>query len=136
MRLRVLINNYQGLIVLLPLFLLFCSRGSEEKEVIPPPTNPLIREFIGYGVVNASFVHVMSEPGQDGVSLGYLRKGSLVRIIERRTLSNRRNRSIWVLVDTYPGVQEEAIQGWLEESSISVFENEVQALTAMEAMLQ
>jgi hypothetical protein len=135
MRLRVIFNNYQGFVLLLPFFFLFCSRSSEETPVIPPPTNPLVREFIGYGVVNDSFIHVVNEPRQDGASLGYLRKGSLVKIMERRILNNRGNPEIWVLVDAqYSGVPEGQIQGWLGERSLSIFNNEVQAVTAAEAM--
>ena len=135
MRLKVFAKYHQGFVWLFPLFLLFCSRGAEETPVIPRPTNPLIREFIGYGVVNVSFIHVVNEPRQDGTSLGYLRRGSLVKITERRILRNRGNSEIWVLVDAqYPGAPEGKISGWLEENSIVVFDTEVQALTAAEAM--
>ena len=135
MRLRVFAGNYQGFILLLPLFLLFCSRSSEETPVIPPPTNPLIREFIGYGVVNVSFVHVADEPGLDGTSLSYLRKGSLVKIVERRMLNNRGNSEIWVMVDTqYSDAPGDKIRGWLRESNLIVYNNEEQANTAAETM--
>ena len=135
MRLKVFANYHQGFILLFPLFLLCCSRNPEEIPVIPPPTNPLIREFIGYGVVSVPFIHVVDEPHQDGASLGYLRKGSLVKIIERRILRNRGNPETWVLVDVqYSGVPDGKIRGWLGGNSISVFDNEVQALTAAEAI--
>ena len=135
MRVRVFLWYNQGLLLLFPLFLLGCDRFSEETPVIPPPTNPLIREFIGYGVVNVSFIHVAAEPRQDSTSLGYLRKGSLVKIKERRILRDRGNSEIWVLVDAqYSGTPEGIIQGWLGESSLNIFQNEVQAITAMEAM--
>jgi hypothetical protein len=119
------------------LFMLFfsCNRNTEEIPLIPPATNPLAREFIGYGVVNESFIHVVKEPRQNEVSLGYLRKGSLVKIIERRALTNQGNVEIWVLVDAeYSGTPDGKIQGWLMENTLNVFDTESRALTASEAM--
>ena len=135
MRLRVLNSYNQGLLLLLPLFLLFCCRNKEESPVIPPPTNPLTREFIGYGVVSSPFAHVMNEHRQDGTALAYLRRGSLVKIIERRNIRNRGISEIWVLVDAqYFAVPEGIIQGWLRENTLSVFDNELKAQTAAETM--
>jgi hypothetical protein len=134
MRLVVYPRYGQGLVFLLMLFL-SCNRNAEEIPLIPPATNPLTREFIGYGVVNESFIHVVREPKQNEVSLGYLRKGSLVKIIERRALTNQGNVEIWVLVDAeYSGTPEGKIQGWLMENTINVFDTESRALTASEAM--
>jgi hypothetical protein len=117
------------------MLLLSCNRNTEEIPLIPPATNPLTREFIGYGVVNESFIHVVREPRQNEASLGYLRKGSLVKIIERRALTNRGNVEIWVLVDAeYTGTPEGKIQGWLMENTLNVFDTESRALTASEAM--
>ena len=131
MRIRFVTIIYQVLL-LIPLFFLSCNRNSDAKQMIPPPTNPLIREFIGYGVVNISFAHVIDEPNQDGRSLANLRRGSMVKIIERQVQRNRGIPETWVLVDAQ--VSEESIHGWLRESSINVFNNEVQALTAAGAM--
>ena len=100
--------------------------------MIPPPTNPLIREFIGYGVVNPPFVHIVDEPRQDARPLAYLRRGSVVKIVERQTIRNRGIPETWVLIDvTLP---EGMIQGWLGENYINVFRNEGQANTAAGTM--
>jgi hypothetical protein len=132
MRLKVLPLCRQGLLLLL---LLSCNRNTEEIPVIPPLTSPLSREFIGYGVVNESFIHVVNEPKPDELSLGYLRKGSLVKIIERRALPNRGNVEIWVLVEApYSTVPEGKIQGWLMEETLNVYDTESRALTASETM--
>ena len=155
MRLRFINNYYQGefctireyieqnsqaicqwqiasFLLLFSLSLLSCGRNSNQSLVIPPPTNPLIREFVGYGVVTASFAQVLDEPRQDGVSLAFLRRASLVRISERRILRNRGVSEIWVLVDAHS--PEGMIKGWLGENTINVFDNEDQALTAARAM--
>ena len=135
MRVGVLRYYGQALILLFPLFLFCCNRNSDEIPLVPPPTNPLEREFIGYGVVDVSFVHILSGPMQDNDSLGYLRKRSLVRITERRSVNGRGNAESWVKVDApYPASSDGKIQGWLRESSLNVYDNEVQALTAAQAM--
>ncbi|GHU68046.1 hypothetical protein FACS189447_10510 [Spirochaetia bacterium] len=115
--------------------LVSCTRNQEEAPLEPPPTDPLARDFIGYGVVNASFTHVENEAGQKGVSLGYLRKGSLVKIIERRSLTDQENVELWILIEAdYQGAPNGKIQGWLRESTVEVYDNERRALTASETM--
>jgi hypothetical protein len=112
-----------------------CTKRQEETPLEPPPTNPLARDHIGYGVVNASFTHVENEPGQNGISLGYLRKGSMVKIIERRPLTDQGNVEIWVLIESdYQGSLDGKIQGWLRESSVEIYDNESRAFTASENM--
>jgi hypothetical protein len=112
-----------------------CSKGAGELPLIPPTTDPLNREFIGYGVVNASFIHVSTGPGQEGVSLGYLRKGALVRILERRAVPNRQNVELWLLVDAEaPTSPDGKISGWLSEQDADIYDNEGRARTASKAM--
>jgi hypothetical protein len=138
MRIKFSQKTGQALVCVLVLFgsCSSCSKGADELPLVPPETNPLEREFIGYGVVNSSFVHISGEPSLDSVSLGYLRKGSLVRIIERRSVTNRRNVELWLLVETeYQGTPEEKISGWLREQDADIFDNEGRARTAAEAML-
>ena len=135
MRLGFLRQYSQAIALIIALLFVSCDRSSDEAPVIPPPTNPMIREFIGYGVVNASFIHVANEPLNEVNSLGYLRKRSLVKLIERRSLSNRGNVEIWVKIDAeYSGAPEGRIQGWLRESNLDVYENEAQAVTASYVM--
>ena len=107
-----------------------CSRSTDESPIAPPLTFPLARDYIGFGVVNVSFTHLLTEPGPAGVSLGYLRRGSVVRIIERRQLINRDES--WVRAEG--NYSSQAIQGWLPEDNIDVFESESRAITASKAM--
>ena len=135
-----------------------CRGSSEELSVVPPVTNPLTREYIGYGVVNGSFPHLLSEPGSGGVSKGYVRRGTVVRIIERRSIVNRGSSESWVLVEgNYEGNSDSAgisnsaeindsvgindstgsgglIQGWIQEAMVQIYDNESRAKTASKAM--
>jgi hypothetical protein len=102
-----------------------CTRTAHEVTIIPPPTYPLSRSGIGYGVVSVSYTHVVNEPGKGGVSLGYLRRGSIVRILERRLVTG--TSESWVLVEgTY--------RGWLKETVVDIYGLEAQAKTAAERM--
>jgi hypothetical protein len=121
-----------GSVFLLTFFFAFCSRGAEEFSLIPPTTDPLNREFIGYGVVNVSFIHVSGDPGPDSASLGYLRKGSMVRVIERRSVANRQNVELWLFVDTE--ALNGKIAGWLRERDVDIYDNESRARTASEVL--
>ena len=110
---------------------------------MPPDTHPLVREYIGYGVVNVSFTHLFNEPGPGGVSRGYLRRGTVVRIVERRSVPVRGNSESWVLVEgnyrgtsAVPGAGTEAglSRGWLQETTLDIYDREPRADTASKAM--
>jgi hypothetical protein len=106
-----------------------CSCGGKRNEtpVVPPATPALSREVIGYGVINVSYTHVTAEPEDGGASPGYLRRGSLVRVVERRTVKTGKTPESWVLVDG-------AYRGWLREAMVDIYDNEPQARTAAESM--
>ena len=121
-----------SIFVLLISVMLFpgCRRSAEELPVAPPATPPLTREYIGYAVVNVSFTHLLNEPG--GVSQAYLRRGTVVRILERRI--ERKNSESWVLAEGNYQDGGAASRGWLQETTVDVFDNESQAITASKSM--
>ena len=118
-----------------------CKLNKEEKPVIPPLTSPLTRDYIGFGVITASFTHINEDPAEDSRSLGYIRRGSLVRIIRRQVIKTQDAYVSWVLTD---GKFDEAgqsefkspAQGWLKEDVMEIYDNESQARTASEAMVK
>jgi hypothetical protein len=118
-----------ALLVFVCALLASCGGKGEENPVIPPVTSPLSRPVIGYGVINVSYTHVNAEPGEGASSPGYLRRGSLVRIIERRRVKIDKRTESWVLA-------EGAYRGWLKEEVVDVYDNEFQAKTAAESMTQ
>ena len=141
MRVRYFAVYYQLLFPLLlcgvfAIALASCRRGSEELPVAPPETNPLSREYIGFGVVNVSFTHFLDESGPAGVSLGYLRRGTVVRIIERRHIVSRGSEETWVFVEgNYQG-QGSVSSGWLQETALVIYDSESRANTASRTMSQ
>jgi len=127
------------LLTVLLLFISFfgaCSRSPDELPVIPPATHPLAREYIGYGVVNVSFAHLLSEPSSSGISRDYLRRGTVVRILERRPVTDRGTAVSWVLVEgNYQGSAAPS-NGWLQETTVEIYDNEPRAKTASKIMEQ
>ncbi|MDR2537426.1 MAG: hypothetical protein LBC46_03875 [Treponema sp.] len=118
---------YSGQVILL-LLLCSCTRSNEEAPVIPPLTNPLSSPVVGYGIVRVSYTNVVDEPNPNALSLGYLRQGSIVQVIERRSIANTQGLTeSWVLVDGN-------YQGWLQEAVIDIYDNEAQAKTAAESL--
>jgi len=115
--------------LLLCLSLYACTANKEESPVIPPVTSPLSRDYIGFGVIRDSFTHVMLDPAENSNSTGYLRRGSLVRILRRQTIRTQNSFVTWVLI-------EEEEQGWLKEEVMEIYDNENQARTASESMLR
>jgi len=104
-----------------------CGAKKEEIPVIPPLTSPLSRDYIGFGVVTSSFTHITAEPSQDSRDIGYLRRGSLVKIIRRSTIRTEGGFVSWVYIDN-------GLQGWLREDVMEIYESEDQAKTASETM--
>ena len=116
------------IIVCLCIVSLFACRAKrEDNEVIPPITAPLTRNYIGYGVITDSFTHIQVDPQENSVSLGYLRRGSLVRIIRRQTVRTDSGFQTWVLTN-------EPQYGWLKEDVMSIYNTEGQARTASQML--
>ena len=123
------------LLLILLCLLSSCGSRREEIPVIPPVTSPLSREYIGFGVITASFTHITSEPSQDSLSIGYLRRGSLIRIVRRQTIRTQSGFVSWVLTDgTTAG--ESVTPGWLREDVMDIYSSESQARTASEYILK
>jgi hypothetical protein len=120
-------------------FPLSCVKN-EVVRLDPPAMPPLSRDEIGYGVVNASYTHVVDKPDSRGLSLGYLRQGLVVRVLERRSAVPDANRSpdqavpeTWLLVEP---PQNPESRGWLPEPVIDLYPSKAQAKTASESLLQ
>jgi hypothetical protein len=118
-----------GLVVVFSIALLVtsCFGKKEETPVLPPVTFPLSQPHIGFGVINVSYTGVGTVPGEGGASLGYLRRGTVVQIHERRQIKAGGNTESWPL-------GEETYKGWPKETLVEVYENESKAQTASEAM--
>ncbi|MDR2516550.1 MAG: hypothetical protein LBC88_04115 [Spirochaetaceae bacterium] len=109
------------------LLLSSCRRQTVPLPVIPPPTPPLSRPVIGYGVIRSTYTRVSAEPGEPGLSLGYLRQGSIVEVLERRSVARNERAESWVFV--LPSAEAGGL-GWIEETVISIYTNRSQAETA------
>ena len=121
-------------IVVFSVPLIDCNGKKEDGPVIPPVTSPLSREYIGFGVITASFTHLTAAPVDDSPSIGYLRRGSLVRIIKRQTIKTDNIFVSWVLTD---GTADDInTGGWLKEEVMDIYDNESQARTASETVLK
>ncbi|MDR0290910.1 MAG: hypothetical protein LBI06_08245 [Treponema sp.] len=112
-------------------FVAACNLKKEEIPAMPPLTSPLSQSFIGFGVVNVSYTRVSIQPAEanpdENISPGYLRRGSVVSILQRRTIRNQGSSESWVLV-------EGDTSGWLKENLVDIYDSELQARTASEAM--
>jgi hypothetical protein len=138
MRIRYLYVNNQRIVLLLFVFvfLFSCRRSPEEQPVMPPATHPLAREYIGYGVVNVSFTNLLSGNDSKAVSQGYIRRGTIVRIIERAQINNKGKIESWVFGESNYQGPGAVSSGWLLESVLLVFDSEDQANTASKTMSQ
>lgn len=104
-----------------------CNKTSKSIEIVPPSAPPLSRTVIGYGILTNSYTHILNQPHPEAVSLGYLRKGSIVPVLERKMIEHNNKTESWVFVKgTY--------EGWLKEEAVVIYENEAQAKTAAESL--
>lgn len=114
------------MIVLISTMLFSCNKNQGER-IMPPSSPPLSRSVIGYGMLTDSYTHILDQPESDAVSLGYLREGTVVPVLERRMIEQNNKKESWVLVKG-------SIEGWLKEESLVIYENEAQAKTASESL--
>jgi hypothetical protein len=127
MNIKVLKKYRQVIIVLYMAIPAACMRNTNERPVILPQSPPLSRLEIGYGVIHSSYTHVMENPDKEGLSLGYFRRGSIVKVLERVSVRDREE--TWLLVSG-------AFEGWIVEDTVNIYDNEAQAKTAAERMVQ
>ena len=100
-----------------------CAKNALDKDIVPPITAPLYRKVIGYGVVSTNYTHVLDKIGDEGKSLGFLRKGSIVEVLERRPIVHEDKTENWVLAGG-------SFRGWLREDELKIYETEAKAKTA------
>jgi hypothetical protein len=112
-----------------PVFLSACTRKSSEEEIVLPVTSPLSRSVIGYGVVNANYTRILDQRGEEGKSIGFLRKGQIVEIQERRPVVIGETAEMWLLVSG-------DYTGWLKENELRVYPSKPQAITASESIIR
>ncbi|MCL1994446.1 MAG: hypothetical protein FWG66_16000 [Spirochaetes bacterium] len=105
------------------LILASCGRRQDERSIMPPASFPLSRDYVGYGVVSASFIHIMEEPVGSSESLGILRRGTSVRIVERRIIGQQ----AWLKIEAEQN-------GWVTEEVMEIFYSEGRARTAAQIM--
>lgn len=130
MRVSVSRQSRQALFRVLPVIILLALAscgGKDESPVIPPANFPLSRSFIGFGVINVSYTHIMENPSEDGAASGYARRGSVVSIVERKIIRKGEQSEAWVLADGKD-------RGWLRENVMDIYDNELKARTAAESM--
>ena len=114
-----------------------CSARRDERPVIPPLSSPLSQQYVGFGVINVSYTRLMNLPEGDNernTSSGHLRRGTVVSVQERRMIRNNNSMETWLLVEE--NINDQRVQGWLRESLVDVYENELQAHTASNSMLR
>lgn len=132
MKIKFINHGSQVYWIALALFIMVsCSVKKEESPALPPLTSPLSQPYIGFGVVNVSYTRIVAVPGEEHAdehsSGGYLRRGSVVRILRRQTLKTQEKSESWVLV-------EGPTAGWLRETLLDIYASEAQAMTGSEAM--
>jgi hypothetical protein len=125
-------------VVLMSGVLVVSCRAKQVDDALSPPETPLfLKEGVGYGVINASFVNVLREPHASAASAGLIRRGSVVVVVERRTVltgieSNGPAR-LWAFVETRAedeGEETRPVAGWLPGDSLDFYASLPQAETA------
>jgi hypothetical protein len=93
-------------------------------------------------VVNVSFANLLSDTGPKAVSQGYIRRGTVVRVVERAHINDKGIIESWVLAESNyqapstSGASGGVSRGWLKETSLLIFDSESQANTASKTMSQ
>jgi hypothetical protein len=89
----------------------------------------LSRAIIGYGVIIPSYTNLSSTPDIDSFAQGYIRRGAVVSVLERKAIQKQGSIESWVFI-------EGGYRGWLNEEQVFIYDYEVQAITASDMMNQ
>jgi hypothetical protein len=114
-------------IVLVAVFVVSCKPKSSDDTILPPETPLFVKEGVGYGVVKVSFAHVLENlPPGPSASTGLIRKGSVVTVVERRSVqAESAEVRLWVFVEARGGESGggKAVSGWLPGESLDFYGN-------------
>jgi len=94
-----------------------------KTDINPPPSPPLSRPVIGYGVVIAPYTRLLDEPSYNAVTLGFVRERTVLTILERTLVQDGDALYYWVYT-------EGDYHGWFPETEIRLFDNRYKAQTA------
>ncbi|MDR1868119.1 MAG: hypothetical protein LBQ77_07635 [Treponema sp.] len=100
-----------------------CTRSLSLPTLELSPTYPLSRTAVGYGVILASYANVVEQPGEAPVR--YLRRGSSVKLSERRTLVTQNSTELWLEIED---------GGWIREDAVALYDSEEQMQTAVKLL--
>jgi len=113
------------------LILSFTSCLPESEPVSPelPPT-PVLTSDSRWGVVNESYLKVLSEPASGADVNGLLRKGDIVEVISKKAADA--GKSYWLEIQSAgPDTG-----GWVPDSSMDIYDSPAQARTAGSGLLR
>jgi hypothetical protein len=118
-----------------------CRAKPVDEALLPPETPLFLKEGVGYGVVNVSFANVFGGPQDDAASMGLIRRGSIVVVVERRTIPVTGDPNgaarLWAFVeqtarDDFAEMRQ--VAGWLPGESMDFYTSLSQAETASAMM--
>ena len=113
----------------LVLTLVSCFLADPIKSLMPPVTFPLSRSVIGYVIITDSYTQLLDKVGSDAVSLGVLRQGTILPVLERRMYTINDKMEVWLQVSSKE-------IGWIKETVGRVFDTEAQAETALKKYIR
>lgn len=106
----------QKIILFFQICLLFCFIScNRNQEIVFDSSQPLaLCPDVQWAVVIDPYVSFRQEIGWNSIVEGHCRKGAILQVLGRNVVSSK---DVWYLFD----------EGWLPESSISVFSNRYKA---------
>lgn len=104
-----------------------CSRKAVSEQIVLPASPPLSRAIVGYGVVNTGYTHILSNIGEGGEIVGILRRGTIVEVLERRSLVRGGTTGSSLFIAG-------AVGGWVREDQINIYDTQAQAEAAAQAL--
>jgi hypothetical protein len=113
-------------IITLLLTLTSCTPKNNEIVLLPPATFPLSRPTIAYGVVNTNYTHLLESSDVLSGSSGFLRRGDIVRILERKLVRKGEGGDYWDLCENL----NDGRMGWMRQDALQIYERLEMAETA------
>jgi cytochrome b len=106
-----------------------CGRRAQSATEIELPETPIVSIRDRWGVVTGSYVRVREEPNEGAAISDYVRRGVVVEV--REVIEDARNDAgaSWLKI------RGEAVDGWVVESGVSLYESRARADNAARQIL-
>jgi hypothetical protein len=103
---------------------LYSCSASDRLGSIKFPSTPVISTEDSVVLVLDPYISIRDQPGESGITVAHGRRGEIFDVVGKRVLVDGKEKSVWIHLEN----------GWVEETSVSLYPGRDKALKAAAAL--